>query len=185
MSGAVQMVGGRGMKVAELRELLVGIPDHADVVVELESRYECGGEVELVSVVDAQRFNISGAALALQLARDWLLAMPILPASVDTKAEQDLAAHLISRMQHDPRLAYLIGPGSQTFELLGDLAQEADKADQFREMETHLKFEPWPDTSDLVDAIETLLGISEASTYMPQKEREQLAQRALNAQAQR
>lgn len=51
-----------------------------------------------------------------------------------TRAEQAVV-HLVKRLQADPRLAYLIGPGSESFELLIAAAAEAFRieADVYRE----------------------------------------------------
>ena len=58
--------------------------------------------------------------------------------------------HILRQMQSDARLAWLIGPGSRTYELLIEEAASAnslDPAELQRQHEASLKFEPWP--SDL------------------------------------
>lgn len=55
--------------------------------------------------------------------------------------------HLLRRMQNDPRLAYLIGPGSRSYELLTEEAAATtnEDVDAFRKNhEATLKYEPWP-----------------------------------------
>lgn len=56
-------------------------------------------------------------------------------------------AHLVRRMQADPRLAYLIGPGSEVWELVTEeLAAQrgVDVKDLRREIEAKLNYEEWP-----------------------------------------
>lgn len=58
--------------------------------------------------------------------------------------------HILHQMQRDARLAWLIGPGSRTYELLTKEAATANGLDleELRQQhEATLKFEPWP--SDL------------------------------------
>lgn len=58
--------------------------------------------------------------------------------------------HILRQMQRDARLAWLIGPGSRTYELLTEEAATANSLnlDVLRQQhEATLKFEPWP--SDL------------------------------------
>lgn len=53
--------------------------------------------------------------------------------------------HVILCMQQDPRLAYLIGPGSQCYELLTEeAAQDAGKpVGEFRtQLESQLRYQP-------------------------------------------
>jgi hypothetical protein len=55
--------------------------------------------------------------------------------------------HILKRMQEDPRLAWLIGPGSRTYELLTEEAAEArgEPVESVRaSLEGRLKFTPWP-----------------------------------------
>ena len=55
--------------------------------------------------------------------------------------------HILRRMQEDPRLAWLIGPGSRTYELLTEEAAEArgEPVEAIRaQMEARVKFTPWP-----------------------------------------
>ena len=56
-------------------------------------------------------------------------------------------AHILRRMQEDPRLAWLIGPGSRSYELLTEEAAAAKNLDveELRKQHTAtLKFERWP-----------------------------------------
>lgn len=52
-----------------------------------------------------------------------------------TTPAEDAVLHLVKRMQEDPRLAYLIGPGSESFDLLTDAWATAwgDDVEVFRE----------------------------------------------------
>lgn len=55
--------------------------------------------------------------------------------------------HILRRMESDPRLAWLIGPGSQTFDLLIEEGAEIfgrTAADFRQRVEGRLQFEPWP-----------------------------------------
>lgn len=55
--------------------------------------------------------------------------------------------HILRRMQQDGRLAWLIGPGSQTYDLLTAEAAEDSGRDvtEFRQsFEATLRPEPWP-----------------------------------------
>ena len=55
--------------------------------------------------------------------------------------------HILRQMQRDARLAWLIGPGSRTYELLIEEAATAnrqDPAELQRQHEASLNFEPWP-----------------------------------------
>lgn len=55
--------------------------------------------------------------------------------------------HILRQMQEDPRLAWLIGPGSRTYELLTEEAAEAkgEPVESIRAtLEARLKFTPWP-----------------------------------------
>lgn len=55
--------------------------------------------------------------------------------------------HILRQMQRDARLAWLIGPGSRTYELLTEEAATANglDLDELRQQhEATLKFEPWP-----------------------------------------
>lgn len=82
--------------------------------------------------------------------------------------------HLLRQMRRDPRLAYLIGPCSQSYELLTEEAATAAgrPVSEFREeFEATLKFEAWPKGGtcnahdDLVDALYRALPfIEEAET---------------------
>jgi hypothetical protein len=59
--------------------------------------------------------------------------------------------HLLRQMQHDPRLAWLIGPGSRSYELLTEEAAAANNLDieELRKQHTAtLKFERWPRRED-------------------------------------
>jgi hypothetical protein len=54
--------------------------------------------------------------------------------------------HLLRQMQRDARLAWLIGPGSQSYELLTQEAAQAAgvEIEQYRaQFEATLKYEPW------------------------------------------
>jgi hypothetical protein len=56
-------------------------------------------------------------------------------------------AHILRRMQEDPRLAWLIGPGSRSYELLTEEAAAAKNLDVEELRKQHgatLKFEKWP-----------------------------------------
>ena len=69
-------------------------------------------------------------------------------------APQSSAAvqHILRQITRDPRLAYLIGPGSQSFELLtAEYAQAKGlDAEKLRmQMSATLKFEAWPDEYDI------------------------------------
>lgn len=58
--------------------------------------------------------------------------------------------HILRQMQRDARLAWLIGPGSRTYELLTEEAATSnglDVAELRQQHESTLKFKPWP--SDL------------------------------------
>ncbi len=58
--------------------------------------------------------------------------------------------HILRQMQHNARLAWLIGPGSRTYELLTEeaAAKNGLNLEELRQQhEATLKFEPWP--SDL------------------------------------
>lgn len=66
-------------------------------------------------------------------------------------------SYVLRRMQQDGRLAYLIGPGSQTYELLTQEAAQAagrDVADFRRDFESSLKTERWPSEDDILDRID-------------------------------
>lgn len=65
-------------------------------------------------------------------------------------------AYVLRRMQQDGRLAYLIGPGSQTYDLLTQEAAEAagrDVAEFRREFDATLKTQRWPSEGDIQDRI--------------------------------
>lgn len=56
-------------------------------------------------------------------------------------------AHLLRQMQLDPRLAWLIGPGSRSYELLTEEVAAAKSIDVEALRKQHaatLKFERWP-----------------------------------------
>lgn len=66
--------------------------------------------------------------------------------------------YVLRRMQQDGRLAYLIGPGSQVYDLLTEEAAQAagQEVERFRrEFESTLKPERWPSESDILDRIDT------------------------------
>lgn len=57
------------------------------------------------------------------------------------------ARHILHQMKRDPRLAYLIGPGSESFELLLEEAADAQHIDidTMRIMHTKdLRYTTWP-----------------------------------------
>jgi hypothetical protein len=57
------------------------------------------------------------------------------------------AIHVLRQMQRDPRLAWLIGPGSQSYELLTEEAAHAtgQPVEELRaQLRGTLKFERWP-----------------------------------------
>lgn len=65
--------------------------------------------------------------------------------------------HVLQLMQKDSRLAYLIGPGSRSHELLTQEAAQAaghDVADFRREFDDTLKFERWPSAADIQERID-------------------------------
>lgn len=67
------------------------------------------------------------------------------------------AFYVLRRMQQDGRLAYLIGVGSQAYELLTqEAAQAAGKdVEAFRrEFESTLKPVRWPSEGDILDRID-------------------------------
>lgn len=68
--------------------------------------------------------------------------------------------HLLRQMQRDGRLAYLIGPMSQSYDLLTQEAAKASGRDvgEFRkEFEATLKFERWISEDDILDRIDDAL----------------------------
>lgn len=80
--------------------------------------------------------------------------------TVTTQDHLDLAMkavdHVIRRMQEDPRLAYLIGPGSESFDLMTAAAAATAGFDEdfFREQLTGtLKFEPVPPIGEGLGAV--------------------------------
>jgi hypothetical protein len=67
------------------------------------------------------------------------------------------ALHILQQMRRDPRLAYLIGPGSQSFELLTEevAAAQGKEVESFRrEFALNLKTERWPSEYDIQCRIE-------------------------------
>lgn len=65
-------------------------------------------------------------------------------------------AHLLRQLQRDARLAYLIGPGSQSYELLTqEAATEAGRevVEYRHSYEATLKFERWPSQDNIADRI--------------------------------
>lgn len=65
--------------------------------------------------------------------------------------------HLLRQIQRDGRLAYLIGPMSQSYDLLTEEAAQAagrDVEEFRREFEATLKFQPWPSEDDILDRID-------------------------------
>lgn len=58
------------------------------------------------------------------------------------------AQHILIQMQINPRLAYLLGPGSQSYELLTtEAAQQIGMpVDALRQqLEASFRYEPWPE----------------------------------------
>ncbi len=74
----------------------------------------------------------------------------------------EAVTYLLRRLQQDPRLASLIGPGSQCYELLMKEAAQAkgQELDLFRrEFEQTLKYEMWP--ADLLsEGIDLMLRVN-------------------------
>lgn len=69
-------------------------------------------------------------------------------------------AHLMRRMQQDGRLAYLIGPGSESYDLLTQEAALAAErnVDEFRKgFEATLRPTPWPSEGEILDRIEAAM----------------------------
>lgn len=67
------------------------------------------------------------------------------------------AKHILRQMRRDPRLAYLIGPGSESFELMCDeVARETGKpVDAVRdEASSNLAFQTWPSEQAIKARIE-------------------------------
>lgn len=65
--------------------------------------------------------------------------------------------YVLRRMQQDGRLAYLIGPGSQCYELLTQEAAQAAGRDvkEFRkEYDATLQTTRWPSEGDILDRID-------------------------------
>lgn len=57
------------------------------------------------------------------------------------------AQHLLRRMYIDPRLAHLLGPGSESFDLITrEVAQQRGQSidEVRRHAEANLKYQPWP-----------------------------------------
>ena len=64
---------------------------------------------------------------------------------------------VLRRMQQDGRLAYLIGPGSQIYELLTHEAAQAagrEVAEFRREFDSTLKTQRWPSENDIKERID-------------------------------
>lgn len=71
------------------------------------------------------------------------------------------AAHILRQLQRDPRLAWLLGPGSESFDLLTAevaAAQGKDATELRKAISENLKTEPWISEYDvrcrIEDAIE-------------------------------
>ncbi len=65
--------------------------------------------------------------------------------------------YVLRRMKQDPRLAYLIGPGSQSYDLLTQEAAAAagqDVAEFRKAYERDLQTTRWPSEDDILDRIE-------------------------------
>lgn len=73
--------------------------------------------------------------------------------------------HILRQMERDPRLAWLIGPGSRTFELLIEEGAEIygrTFADLSQRVESRLQFEPWPSNLPVeIDPQAILLAVPE------------------------
>ena len=62
--------------------------------------------------------------------------------------------HLLRQLQRDPRLAWLIGPGSQSYDLItSEVAAAAgqDVQELRARVETTLQTRPWPRSGDITD----------------------------------
>jgi hypothetical protein len=73
-----------------------------------------------------------------------------------TNGKESAAIYVLSRMVADPRLAWLIGPGSTAYDRL--TAEAAASRGQTQEEfcavhEPLLKFEPWPRPADVADGV--------------------------------
>jgi len=67
------------------------------------------------------------------------------------------AKHVLNQMQRDGRLAWLIGPGSQSYELLTSeaAASEGRPIGEFQaEYELTLTTQRWPSVDDIQDCID-------------------------------
>lgn len=65
--------------------------------------------------------------------------------------------HLLRQMQSNGRLAYLIGPGSESYELLtleGAKAAGRDVSEYRKTFEATLQFERWPAQGDIADRLD-------------------------------
>lgn len=88
------------------------------------------------------------------------IPVPMLKALVNATTERPLAGaaqHILRMMQRDGRLAYLIGPGSQSYELLTKEAAAAAGQDvtAFRSnFEATVQPEPWPSEHRIRQKIE-------------------------------
>lgn len=75
--------------------------------------------------------------------------------------------HILKLMRHDPRLAYLLGPGSQSFDMLIEDAANAqmrDVATVRAEFVADLKTERWPSEYDIQCRIEDAIAKATGST---------------------
>lgn len=64
------------------------------------------------------------------------------------------AQHLLRQMQRDPRLAWLIGPGSRSYELItAEVADQTgtDLQELRDDVEAGLETQPWPRADGLTD----------------------------------
>jgi hypothetical protein len=69
---------------------------------------------------------------------------------------ESAAHYVLMRMVADPRVAWLIGPGSTAFDRLTTevAASRGQTQEEFCAMfEPLLKFEPWPRPSDVADGV--------------------------------
>lgn len=65
----------------------------------------------------------------------------------------DLSAHLLRQVKREPRLAWLIGPGSETWNLL--MAEAGITGADRDTLEASLQYQRWP--TSLISAVEHLL----------------------------
>lgn len=90
-----------------------------------------------------------------------VIAHPSLAASQCKQCTQTGAAkaarHILIRIHQDPRLAYLIGPGSESFALLTEEFAAAEVLDAEvlrRKISVNTKYEPWPSEASIQQRID-------------------------------